>query len=360
MLGAFVAPSSQHHDFLNLYNGATMAREGVFAQMHDPQVQLAHQRAIDPPVQYLVPFVRLHWYAALLSPLSLLPLATAFWLWIGIQTASLIALWVWCKRQWGGDALILCSLFLPAALGIASGQDCVWIAWIVAGIYGSSRDRSSLSAGFLLGMGFLKFHLFLLWPIALLLQKRWRSILGAALAVGLQLVFSLAVAGWSGLVAYPALLMRKDIERLSPSPELMTNVQGLTANAHAGFWFQAALTLIVVALTAGACWKAPLWRWTSAAAVGSLLVAPHVYGYDASLLLVPLIACVFEEGVPKRVRVGATALLAPLVFFSTLAGEPWAAATPLVLLLFLLSLASSAFATLPIYDLRSKDLEPAS
>src|SRR6478752_1390402 len=84
MLGAFVAPSSQHHDFLNLYNGATMAREGVFAHMHDPQVQLAHQKAIDPPVPYLVPFVRLHWYAMLLSPLSLLPLPIAFWLWIGI------------------------------------------------------------------------------------------------------------------------------------------------------------------------------------------------------------------------------------------------------------------------------------
>lgn len=358
MLGAFIAPSSQHHDFLNLYNGATMAREGVFSQMHNPEVQLAHQKAIDPSVPYLVPFVRLHWYAAFLSPLSFLPLATAFWIWIGIQIASLLGLWVWCKRQWGADSLILCSLFLPAALGIASGQDCVWVACIVAAFYATFKHR--MIAGFILGFGLLKFHLFLLWPMALLLNKRSRAFKGAAISVGLQLLFSLVVAGWSGLVAYPKLLLRTDIERLSPSPELMANIQGLAADAHEGFWFRVTLTVIVVALTAASCWKAPLWRWTSAACAGSLLVAPHVYGYDATLMLVPLVACVLEKDVPKIVKICATALLAPLVFFSTLAGAPWAAATPVVLLLFLASLASSSIASLPMYDLRSKGLEPVS
>jgi hypothetical protein len=360
MLGAMVAPSALHHDFLNLYNGASMARDGAFSQMHDPAFQFARQQSIDAPVPTLVPFVRLHWYATVLAPLSFFPQPVAFGLWIGVQTASLIALWIWCRRQWGGDALILCSLFLPAALGIAHGQDSVWIAWIVAGIYGFSRDRNSMAAGFLLGLGFLKFHLFLLWPLALLLDKRWRTIAGAAISVALQMLYSLIVAGWSGFLLYPALLLRKDIERLSPSPELMTNIQGLTANAHAGLWFRAIMTLIVILLVAAACWRAPHWRWTSAAAVGSILAAPHVYGYDASLLLVPLIACSFEQDVPKFVRVCAVALLAPLAFFAPLGGEPWAAITPLILLLFLVSLASSAWGSLPIYDLRSKQLEPLS
>jgi hypothetical protein len=76
----------------------------------------------------------------------------------------------------------------------------------------------------------------------------------------------------------------------------------------------------------------------AAASAGSLLVVPHVYGYDAGLLLVGLWLAMFESR-DKGVRIAATVLLTPLPLFLGLAGAPWAAATPLALLAFLSSLA---------------------
>ena len=98
-----------------------------------------------------------------------------------------------------------------------------------------------------------------------------------------------------------------------------------------------------VILTAAACWRAPLWRAVAAASAGSLLVAPHVYGYDAGLLLIGLWLVMFEsttfENRSKWPRLAAMVLLTPLPFLLSLAGSPWAAATPLALLALLGSLA---------------------
>ena len=50
---------------------------------------------------------------------------------------------------------------------------------------------------------------------------------------------------------------------------------------------------VVILLVAAACWRAPLWQWIAAASAGSLLVAPHVYGYDAGLLLLSIWLAIF-------------------------------------------------------------------
>jgi hypothetical protein len=211
----------------------------------------------------------------------------------------------------------------------------------VWGAYALARRDRDFAGGAVLGLGLIKFHLFLMWPLALLLQKRWRMLAGACAAAASELLLSLALAGPAGMAKYFALLRMTDLRRLSPSPELMINARGLALNL--GIDHPAViglLTAAVVILTAAACWRAPLWRWVAAASAGSLLVVPHVYGYDAGLLLVGLWLAIFESGKGTRwPRIAATALLTPLPLLLGLAGAPWAAATPLALLAFLLSLA---------------------
>jgi hypothetical protein len=339
LLGSILIPGARYHDFLNLYAGASLARDGVFGSMHSPEVQLQREREYAPQLPEVVPFVRPPFYALLLAPMAWLPFGAAFWAWLAVQSAVLVATWIWAFRRWGADALIFGSMSLPTALGIAHGQDCVLIAAIVLGVYAlACRDRHFLS-GMVLGLGLIKFHLFLLWPLALLIQKRWRMMAGACAAVAVELLGSLALAGPGGMARYFGLLRMNDLRHLNPSPELMINVRGLALNlgidsaAVTGF-----LTVAVVVLTAAACWRAPLWRCVAAASAGSLLAAPHVYGYDAGLLLVGLWLAMFESG-DKRVRIAATVLLTPLPLLLGLAGAPWAAATPLALLVFLSSLA---------------------
>jgi hypothetical protein len=93
--------------------------------MHSPQVQLERERRFVPGLDALVPFVRPPFYALILAPLALLPFGAAFWVWIGLQSVLLIGCWAWAFRRWGPDALVFGALYLPTALGIAPGQDCV-------------------------------------------------------------------------------------------------------------------------------------------------------------------------------------------------------------------------------------------
>jgi Glycosyltransferase family 87 len=343
LLGSILVQGARQHDFLNLYAGASLARDGGFAGMHVPEVQLQRERELAPQLRELVPFVRPPFYALLLAPLAWLPFGPAFWAWLGLQAGVLAATWIWAFRRWGTDALIFGSMYLPTALGIAHGQDCALILAIVLGTYALADRGQHFSSGAILGLGLIKFHLFLLWPLALLVQQRWRMLAGACVTVTAELLASLVLAGPSGLTKYVALLRMSDLRHLSPSPELMINLRALAINF--GIDHIAATGLLTAAaaiLTIAACWRAPLWRCIAAASAGSLLVAPHVYGYDAGLLLVGLWLAMFEGGEQSATRfprIAATVLLTPIPFLLSLAGSPWPAATPLALLAFLASLA---------------------
>ena len=338
ILGSRIAPAARNHDFLNLYTGASLALDGNFAHMHSPEVQLERERRFVPGLDALVPFVRPPFYALILAPLALLPFAVAFWVWLGLQSVLLVGCWVWAFRRWGPDALVFSALYLPTALGIASGQDCVVMLVIAMAIYTFAAKDKDWASGAALGLGLIKFHLFLLWPLAIVIQRRWRMFFGAIAAVAVELLLSLWLGGPSGLVSYFQLLQRKDIQHLNISPELMINVHSLPLNFGLdSLLLRGFLVVIVIGLVSAACWRAPLWRWIAAASAGSLLVAPHVYGYDAGLFLLSLWLTIFVC-VQTPARLAATLLVTPIPFLMTLASRPWAAATPLALLLFLVTL----------------------
>ena len=76
----------------------------------------------------------------------------------------------------------------------------------------------------------------------------------------------------------------------------------------------------------------------AATSAASLLVVPHVYGYDASLLLLGLWLTIFL-GKTRAPRIAATFLITPIPFGMTIADKPWAAAASLALAAFLALLA---------------------
>ena len=338
-LGSQVVSSARKHDFLNLYTGASLALDGNFRHMHSPEVQLARERKFVPQLDALVPFVRLPFYALLLAPLAFIPFAPAFWVWLGFQTSILIGCWIWAYRRWGPDALVFGALYLPAALGIAHGQDCVLMLVVVILAYVLADRGGNFSAGVALGAGLIKFHLFLAWPLALLLAKRWRMALGAAAMIAAEMILSIWLAGAGGVQEYFALLRKKDIEHLNPSPELMINVHSLAVNFGLdNVAIRAILVILVLVLAVIACWHAPWWRAVAAVSTASLLIPPHVYGYDACLLLLAIWIAIFIS-TDKWTRIVATLVCCPLPYLMTLAGSPWAATTPVALLLFLACLA---------------------
>jgi hypothetical protein len=338
-IGANIVGNAQRHDFLNLYTGATLAHEGDFARLHDPDRQFAVERTLVPDLPALVPFVRPPIYAGVLSPLAMMPLKTAFWAWVAIQIAILMACWAWAARKFGSKGFMWATVFLPTAYGIANGQDCALMLLLMIVAYElAERDRLAAS-GFAIGLALFKFHLLLLFPVLMLISRRWRMLGGYCAAAGVEIAGSFILGGKAGLIEYAKLLQRKDIERLSPSPEMMSNIHAIAANLgiHSTA-VSVALAGVVVAIAVYASWNAPLWRWFAAAVAGSLLMVPHVYGYDAAVLLLPILLVIFKGGT-KLARYSAMAIALPCVFWLPAAGVPFAMGPALAISIFLISVA---------------------
>ena len=343
-LGSLMVDNSREHDFVSFYVGSSLALEGRFAVLYHRDVQFGRQKEIAPTKDQLVPYVRPPFYLAVLAPLSLFSLHTSFWLWIVSHSLLMIACWLWASRRFGPDALIFGALYLPTALGIASGQDCVVMLAVGIGFYHLADQQKDFPAGAVLALGLLKFHLLLLLPLAMILNKRWRMLAGYAVTGGLLAVSSIALIGFGGVKQYVNLLQAKDLNALLPSPELMINLNGLMANLRVESAFVLALLVVlVIGVVIIGVRGAPLWRWLSIAVVSSLLITHHVYGYDAGIVLLPVwLAMFLSKSLVSRIA--ALLLAAPLVFFAGLAGTPWSILPSLSLLAFLFALAVENYA----------------
>jgi hypothetical protein len=186
----------------------------------------------------------------------------------------------------------------------------------------------------------MKFHLILLWPVALVVQRRWRMLAGFLTAALIELGVSVAFGGLRGIQTYAALLRNKSIERLSPSPELMVSYQGLADNLGlTATWEIAAIVVAIFAIFVLSIRNAPGWRLFSLAALASILVAPHAYAYDAAVLLLPVLLIIFYSAHPLS-RIAATLFSTPITFGLALAGKPYAIASSLATLVLFLIVAS--------------------
>ena len=114
-------------------------------------------------------------------------------------------------------------------------------------------------------------------------------LLGFGAAAIVEVLLCALLSGIHGMQLYAELLTSRYIEALSPLPALMINIYAISKNLDID---SPVLSGVLVVLTLGvagiAVWKAPYWRSLAAAVAGSLLIAPHVFRYDASFLLLPL------------------------------------------------------------------------
>ncbi len=208
--------------------------------------------------------------------------------------------------------------------------------------YTLTEKGNEIGGGAVLGLLLVKFHLAPLWILAMILQRRWKMLAGFAATGATAAGVSLALIGTGGVRSYAALLQNRDLEWLSPSPEFMISLQGLAANL--GITSAAAYAIAaaaIVGLFLVGLQQAPLWRVYAVTTAASLLLVPHVYGYDAAMLLPGLWLAMFRANL-KITRLPALWLFTPFPFVFALAGKPWAAASSLSVLAILIALAGEA------------------
>jgi hypothetical protein len=327
-----------NYDFLCYYIGGTLVREGHLADLYNPAAQFQVQRKVAPTVMEPRPFVRPPWFAFALAPLTSLSLVHAYAVWIAALLITLLATWAWAAMRFGEAGLLLAVLFLPANLGICFGQDSAAMLAVLCICYVLLTRQKNFASGLVLGLGLMKFHLMLMFPVWMILQKRWRMLAGFALTGTVFLAAALVFIGPSGLASYVDVLLHGKTELSGHSADTMANIYSVPANFGIQWMpLNAALAILVIGIALHGLLRAPDWRAIAITATASLLISPHAFGYDASMLLLP-VWLVVENATRKISRYTALILAAPVTFFFTLADPPLRCIPALALLAFLIAM----------------------
>lgn len=201
-----------------------------------------------------------------------------------IGNLLLLAVLVWKLPLWlsapPGTRVFL-FVFLPFLYSLALGQDTLLITLLLALALALLLRKQDVPAGMLLALAAVKPHLIVAVPFALLAGKRWKA-LSAFLAGGALLaLISFAMVGMQGMEHWLDLLRAPTTDY---APMLMGNLRALglqwgwlTAAAAAG----AALVCFVVILQG----QRTADQFSAAILIG-LLLSPHTYCQDYSLLAI--------------------------------------------------------------------------
>ena len=116
----------------------------------------------------------------------------------------------------------------------------------------------------------MKFHLFLLWPLVLLVQRHWRMLAGFVVCGLGQGLLSLAIVGWSGLWGYAGFILH--LNRYY-SPEKNIDINAILLNAGISSRpLLIILTVLVMGLVLWCCRRTgPLWMTSVSLTVDSRL-----------------------------------------------------------------------------------------
>jgi hypothetical protein len=320
------------NDFLQLYAGARLARtSGLYDIEASKRIHVEVTGSWYPSVYWS----RLPWYALILSPLGNLPYQTAYRLWIAMNAIAVGAWLLWYARLWP-PLPMLAALSVPLVLNFANGQD----AGLVTACAGFSvllirRNRSFL-AGLVLALCSIKFHLFLLLPVALIVHKQWRVLWGGLAGGAVLAMLSVLTNGWAWPWQFLKLVSSPE---LHPYSDRMPTIYGLLSLL--GFnrlWLELLLSAGVVLWFTWLARKHSLEVALGLSFVGGLLISHHAYLADTLLLL--LATALFALNQAPKPMLGLTIAAAlPPVPIALLSGAPYSAVMDFMLL-FILVLAS--------------------
>lgn len=331
------------HDFLTHYAEGKLVLAGGFGQLYDPALQQQAQYAVAGPDYgytsvYLLPPIA----SIIFAPFAMLPYLPAAILWavcsIALIAASVRTIWEISPLR-GRESAFLPAVAIagsfPFAMNLLTGNNAaLWLAIYAFGLRALFGGREVV-AGIILGLGALKPQLFLAVPVLLLAQRRWRTFGAWAATSATLAVASFLMVGIDGAKQYVSFLASDRYEsavavantwRMPSLPALIRSIE-----PEGGNLVVYAVILGALILLAWCIRRASLPLAASAAVIVGVLVDPHVFAYDALVLVVPiLIWAVTRPGGAPRGVLPAFWLLGWAMLFVTypppgsLAAIPWA------------------------------------
>jgi len=322
------------NDFLGIYAGARLVGS---PEQFNANAYIREQVRATGRVAPSIIYTRLPAFAVVLRPLGKLEYLHAYVLWQVLSLSSFAAfLIVWPFRD---RALLLFAACwsVPLFADLSSGQDITFLLLILA-IAWRLVGRACFLAGAVLTLATLKFHLFLLVPVFLIAQRRWRMLAGASLTGGVILAVCFAAAGAHWIPEYARFVLRAN-----PGVRAMLNLRGLLEGLPHDLAWETAVAFVVALAVAWVGRRTSFSIGLGTALVGSLLTSHHAYLFDA-LLLLPALLTLATEVPCASVRLLCILLLSPLPFLVTPL-VPLAGPVPLLLIALLATLVAWVAAT---------------
>jgi hypothetical protein len=277
-------------------------------------------------------YLRLPVFAFVLRPLARLPYRTAYYVWQALSFTALVgfvALW-----PGGGRGLLLLAAFwsFPLMANFVNAQDVTFLLLflVLAWRYHAS---SPWVAGISFGLCALKFHLFLLVPVLLIAQRKWR-ILGWAAATLLVLLGASTAVSTSHWI--PQFIGIAFTSGANPYDYAMPNLHALVYGLPHALQWELLGDAFVAAMVAWLASRSGFSLALGATLIGGLLVSHHAYFSDA-LVLLPALLIVIREVNSTTPRLLAGVLLSPLPFL-VYPRVPFTAPIPILSLFLLIAL----------------------
>ena len=272
-------------DFMQFYFAGRLAAEGRMGEIHRKATYepMTAELAAQGERNRLAPFNRPAFAAFFCIPLSWFPYRTALTL-ATLVNVCLIGFLVWKLPVWfslPASFRVCLAGFLPFLHAVAVGQDTLLLTLLVAVAVRLVQKNRKLAAGVVLAFCAVKPHLIWATPFAFLARTSRRA-LGSYLGTGLVLVaVSWLCVGPHGTREWLDLLQGPTTDYY---PSRMPNLRGF--GYHFG-WAAAGIAAVLCLLCFGVILRqASFPEQFAASIVTSLLINPHTYLSDLSLLAI--------------------------------------------------------------------------
>jgi glycosyl transferase family 87 len=325
-------------DFSQIYAAATLSGSG---QIYQPEV--FNRRLTDVLAGQMepMPYIRLPYYAFLLTPLTWLPYRAAFGLFVALNVIALI----WFLRRFDPgtrELFVLAAYSVPLYSALANGQETPLLVAVAGGGLLLLRGGRDFGAGVMFSLLTIKYHLFFPLPLLFMKWKMKRTLAGCVLAILLMLGISFLVEGPYWVSDYVKLL--RTPSESNPFPGLMPNLHGAAftlAGPKYSMPVEALLALAVLTLWWIAISKADFEVAFALTVVAGILTSYHSYASDCLLLLVPA-ALMLRHATGMAWKAAIAIATLPPIYLMLLSNAPSSLAMPAVLVAILVLAAFSS------------------
>jgi hypothetical protein len=273
---------------------------------------MAAQRLVSPAMTAMLPWSYPPTFLLAVLPLALMPYLASFILFIGVTFCaySMVVYWI------APSALTLMALILsPGALMTTFHGQNGFLTGALLGAACYYVDRRPIRAGIAIGLLAYKPHWGLLFPIALVVGRRWNTFAAAAATVLAFAAASTAVLGPDAWVVFAKNLsfMQAAVENGNlpwlKMPTTFVTLRMLGAGPTFAYAAQLATALAAAAAVAW-IWSKPVPIELKGATVvlATTLTTPYLYDYDLAALAIPL-ALLAREATVRGLLSGERVLL---------------------------------------------------